>query len=726
MIAKRALWGVMALGITASRALGADAVEEIVVRGSRTQSFALPVSIDKTGVPLKDIPRSIQVIPRDLIDAQGASLFSDVVHNVSGLAQGGQFAFGFYDRIIIRGLNATILDEGLPDQTSDLGGVTRSLMGVERIEVLKGPGSALFGAAQAGGSINIIRAKPSAKPHARASLQTGSFGLIQANADLGGGLGGGAYQLDLGYRDSDGFRAQGGQAIEIGPSVSWRWIGHETLVRATYRKSESRPDAVGLPFATPKGLGAPLAVPRSTLYYSPFAFANQEAARLALFDTWTLTTSWRVDQRLAYQRREVDLARNSGGAITAIGTGFGLTRRQLRQQRDAVNDVIYQLEPTWTGQVAAIEQTWVTGFEARSVDARTRRSTADLPNINDVFAPRLADGAFNQLAFRCDASHSCSDADLNARFFGAYAIGQLNPTPDWSLRLSARQNWFSTEGRARSAVPANPGQQQPCQPPQRGTQCPWSVGVPVRRDDEPVTYEIGTTYALSPMVTVFVGHANGAYPVFNTEEPQSTAQVPERARQTEAGLRLDLAPTLTLSAAAFHTTRDNVFVVITDAQGNQAPSVFGYRVRGFEADVNAALAPGWVVNANLTRQFPIITRYPQAPANVGNAIPSVPSLLAQIWAAKTLDLGGDLGGLRGSVGLRYHNKAFADVASSRLLPGGPVAACQIAWERRGLNVLVGVDNLTDQRHFPYGAGAGGGAMPAPGRTVFARLSARVS
>ena len=88
------------------------------------------------------------------------------------------------------------------------------------------------------------------------------------------------------------------------------------------------------------------------------------------------------------------------------------------------------------------------------------------------------------LTFKCDATHSCDDAKLNARFYGFYATDQIDVTDAFKVRLSVRQDHFETEGEARSLVPVNGGQEQPCSPPQ-AVACPWVPGTPVKTSRPP-------------------------------------------------------------------------------------------------------------------------------------------------------------------------------------------------------------------------------------------------
>src|SRR5580704_6228614 len=253
-----------------------------------TTPFGLPASLDKTGTPIGNVPRSIQIVPHELFERQGATMLGDVLRDVSGAGQGGQFAFGFYDRFFIRGLNANFLSDGLPDSTSDLTGIPHTLTGVERIEVLKGPGSALYGSSQPGGTINIVHFLPSSIPSASISERFSSFGTTTTDVAATGPstLANLDWRVDGRFENSNGFRAQHDQIAEFLPTVRWQPPAHDMVVRFELRHLDLTPDAAGIPFSPPKGTGLPLAVPTGFTYYTPFARGDQDIARLFGSDAW--------------------------------------------------------------------------------------------------------------------------------------------------------------------------------------------------------------------------------------------------------------------------------------------------------------------------------------------------------------------------------------------------------------------------------------------------------
>ena len=309
---------------------------EVVVTAARTTDFDQVVSVDKTGTPIADIPRSIQVIPRALADQQGAVRLTDVLRDVSGLSQGGQFAFGFYDRVISRGLNVSYLNDDLPDGTSDLTGITHTLTGVERVEVLKGPGSALFGGAEEGGTINLVHYRPSDTAGAGASEQYGTFNTSTTDVYLTGptGLKDVDYRIDGEYARSDGFRGQSDRIGEILGDLSWRPAHHDVELRVEHHRFENTPDATGIPFSPPAGAGRPAPVDVANRYYTPYASADQNLERVFLSDSWAVNDHLTVNLRSVYSVRDLDLLRNAGGSVRLTGGLYALAGRQLRRQSD--------------------------------------------------------------------------------------------------------------------------------------------------------------------------------------------------------------------------------------------------------------------------------------------------------------------------------------------------------------------------------------------------------
>jgi len=722
----------LAMVLGAAPLMAADYADSgtITVTAPSTTAFDLTPTVGKTDTPLFDIPRSIQVVPRELIDQQGATRLKDTLRNVSGLVQGGQYSFGFYDRFIARGLNVSFLSDGLPDGTSDLGGYVHSLTGVERVEVLKGPGSALFGTTEPGGTINLVHYRPDDTPSAQISGQYGSFDTITTNVSLNSPLGNSGVnaRIDGEFQHSDGYRGTRNKTGEIYGSLGFHPGNHDIIARLEYHRIEVRPDAIGLPFSPGDGAVLPLDVDEHNRYYTPFAFADQTIKRAFLSDAWTVDDSLVVNLRTAYTDRDVNLARNAGGRLTAAGDTYSLTGRQIRQQHDNIHDFVFQAEPTWKFSAGSMPVTLLAGFEYRRIDATTRRSTADLPDIADVNAPVTPEASLGSLTFLCDSGHSCNDAETDARFYGLYGTAQIEVTPQLKLRLSAREDWFKTSAEGRSDIPLNPGSEHPCSPPQ-ATACPFVPGEPVIRKDDRFEWDVGAVYQLADAFALFGGYSSNSYPIFNTEEPQSIGQLPEKGTQVEAGARFRQGDWLALSSTLFRTTRKNVFTMLLEPDPNgpgsiDVPEVFSYRVKGWETDLNLHPIGPWNIIANFTLQNPKLTDYPQTPDLVGNRVPSVPKRIANVWTSYDIALPDTFGTLQLAGGMRYRSRYYGNAQETRILPGATQFDLSAALLLDGWTIRGGVNNITDKRNYDYAAGVGSGAIPGPGRTFFVSVDVK--
>ena len=199
-------------------------IEQITVEGTPIQRSA---STTKMNIPLIDTPAAIQIIPRDIIEKQGARRLSDVMRNVSGVQSGGDNA-GRWDIFVIRGFRTLrIARDGFPPAMSLTNGQRLGLANVERVEVLKGPASVLYGAAEPGGLINVVTKRPEVEPRYSFTGKAGSFDFYNADIDLNQPLtkdGKLLARLNASYESADSFRDLfiKSEQTHLAPSLRWR------------------------------------------------------------------------------------------------------------------------------------------------------------------------------------------------------------------------------------------------------------------------------------------------------------------------------------------------------------------------------------------------------------------------------------------------------------------------------------------------------------------------
>jgi iron complex outermembrane receptor protein len=660
-------------------------------------------ALGKTGTKLGDLPASVQIIPREVVTEQGGTLLRDAINNASGINSGGQDSLGYFDHFLIRGLNAQVYTDGFSDG-DQLGGLVHSLNGVRRVEILEGPGSALFGSGPPGGTINIVHYDPSPVFHWGSSAQFGSFGTVTNSNYVTGPttIDGLNYRIDTTFSGGEGFRDLPSKDFEIRPEFSWHVNDHTFTFALDARHIEQTPDSYGLIYMN----GSPISgVPDTAKYSTPFSFAKQDEIRPEFTDKWDVTNYLTINNRFSYTHRDIDVMRNndsinpinsaSGTRLVDLPNGdIALEGRQLRWQNDSDSFFDYQFEPVWKFYTGDIHHTLLTGFEFQRQIMDTNRVTADLPNITNIFGPTPQELSPGGLTFQCDAKHSCDNDHLVANYYGLYATDQIDLTDKWKLRVGVRQDWYDTELDPLISVPGA----------FTNTGAPIVAGMPLFRDDKPLSWNVGTLYHLTPWMAPYIGASQSYLSNFNSENVQFGIGAPESARQYEAGIRFTfLNERIVLNTAAFNVSRDNVATLIAATD----TIVFDSQLtNGVEASLDAKITDQWHLLANATHQNAVVTGAPQTPTTIGNAPQGVPANMANIWSTYKFSICG-VPGFQVGAGMNYRDKTWSDTTNVNSVPAYLIGNAMIGWENPNWGVALNVKNITNERYFVAANGAGG-------------------
>lgn len=675
-----------------------SASQSITVQGDEDTLEQIP-TVGKTGTMLEDIPQSISIISHQLSESQGDLELADTVRNASGVIQGGTDGFGFADRFQIRGLEARIYNDGFSDG-DERNGIPHSLNGVERVEVLEGPGSSLFGSGPPGGTINLVHYTPSPHFGAGAQFQTGSFGLFSGSAYLTGATGvhGLDYRVDSLMQHRDGFRALSGAGYELRPVLGFTTSHSVLLLAGDGRYLQATPDPAGLIYYNHTPITV---VPRETKYSTPFGFGDQSIGRFTGSDVWQAKQFVTVNNRFSYMYRNLSILRNGDGG-SVVGTA--LTGRQLRNQHDVVNDFDYTGEPVWNFHTGSVNHTLLTGVEVQHQSVVANRSTADLQSIVNIFSPVVLETSTEGLVFLRDAKHSGFLDQLHANYQGLYATDQIDLTSRWKLRIGGRQDWWQTTLAPQINVPGRSlGNGKLIEPPNTYS-----------RNDTPFSWNVGTVYRILPGVSTFFGVAHSNLVNFNSEATQNGVEAPESGMQYEAGFKVAaLNDRVMITAAAFHVMRNNVFSLVSDI-----PVFNDQLTQGGEGTVELALNRHWRLHANATGMHASLTDNPSNPAATGRRPQGVPNRIVNLWTSYDLPVGSqETFTLSG--GFTNRSSMFADLLNTNSIPSYTTADVVASMKGHGWTGAFGVNNLTDARYFTAANGAGGFVGDA--RAYFGKL-----
>src|SRR5688572_13252174 len=279
--------------------------EDVTVQGALLGTAAT----GKTNLPVREIPMTVHSVPNNVLQEQGANDLATALQNVPGV-----YAFtnyGVYEGYTFRGfldLFPSLANQLVDGVRHEGNRINTQLTSIERVEVLKGPSSALYGGGAIGATVNLIRKKPSAQPAYDFSVAAGSWTLGRGTFGATGRLASDAvlYRLDVGAETKEGYRHNDTRRIQVSPSLAWR-IGANDQVNIYYTFNRDRfAGDAGIPllntdFGTPLPESVFPDVPRDRNYRTPFDFAESYDHNIQVAYARQLNGSWGFRNTFSYR-----------------------------------------------------------------------------------------------------------------------------------------------------------------------------------------------------------------------------------------------------------------------------------------------------------------------------------------------------------------------------------------------------------------------------------------
>lgn len=285
---------------------------EVVVTGEQNEGYnpSEASTATRTDTPLRDIPQSIQVVPRQVIEDQGITRVSDATRNVSGTTIVSGYGNLFGD-VNIRGFFSSPLRDGFSSPSFFTNGAN-----IERVEVLKGPASVLYGQGEPGGVVNYVTEQPLSDPYYSAEFIAGSYDFYQGSIDLTGPLTEDEqllYRLNVSYENSGSYRNFiNNDILFIAPTVTYRISDSTNLTLAyEYLDAEQGFDRGLLP-ASPF-----LEMDRSLNIGEPDDFQHTENHRVNLTLNHQFNQNLRLRSSFLYLAEELESIVTQPGELAA-------------------------------------------------------------------------------------------------------------------------------------------------------------------------------------------------------------------------------------------------------------------------------------------------------------------------------------------------------------------------------------------------------------------------
>ncbi|MEH2121077.1 TonB-dependent receptor [Nostoc sp.] len=617
---------------TQPSASGDEPIELVVTGDLDGYNAPNATTATRTDTPLRDIPQSIQVIPQQIIKDQQAIRLTDALRNVSGVQAGSSFG-GTRDSFVIRGFGQGVLfRDGFRDSVNRT--TIRETANLERIEVLKGPASVLFGTIEPGGIINLVTKQPLSEPFYYTELQVGNFGLVRPSIDFSGPLNSDRtllYRLNAVYESGGNFRDfdQGVDRFFVSPVLTWKISDRTDLTFEFSYLDDTRPfDITGIP-----PIGRKIAdIPYNRNLGEPdnFAFRNELSASYRLehrfSENWTLRNAFRFsssDQRFIGARYDT-LDETTGNLSRSWSDNSGTNQS-------------YAFQTNLIGKFAtgSVKHTLLFGVDLN-------RDINDLDNYFGDGAPSI--NIFNpvyRVAPIPRRENLSSNVTFNQRLdiLGIYLQDQIALADNLKLLVGGRFDIVDQESRFTSNAGANTNTQQ---------------------QDNAFTPRVGIVYQPVPPLSLYASYSQSFAPNSATTVSGSLLE-PERGTQYEVGIRGEfLNGRLSTNLAAYHLTKSNI--ATTDPNNTDYSIPVGEQTsQGIELDVVGEILTGWNIIANYAYTDALVTK-DNSPIQ-GNRLNGAPYNAASLWTTYQIQRG-NLQGLGFGLGLFYVGEREGDLENT--------------------------------------------------------------
>lgn len=621
----------------------------------------IPAAATKVDAPLRDLPQAINIVPGFVFREQGARSMEDVLRNVPGVGYG--HGDGQRDQVTIRGFSA-ITDQYL-DGIRDDSLYFRDLANIERVEVLKGPASALYGRGSSGGLINRVTKKPGPRQIHELTATYGSFDQKRLAGDFGGALTDRvSMRVNAAYENSGGYRDEYFlERFIVAPSLAFSITPHTDLLLQFDHLDDQRLTDFGIPAVN----GRPVDVPYGTYYGSASGRDDTSRAKVTGSQATFEHRFARTTLRNAFRTYRYDLNRRNTLVSAVVGNEAVRTRGIVRRLEDGVfNQTELSTNFDWWQAhhqlLAGVEFDW----------QQKDQVFLNFANIDRV-------PLYNPAGYRVP------DVPASARP-GTDNIGYLNTAGVYVqdlIRLGG--HWKALLGTRFDAFDQRTEERRPGQPN-------------LARRDHTVSPRAGVVYQPRAWSALYASVSQSFQPSAESF-PLATnnAQIkPEQTRNYEVGAKYDLlGGALSTTVSVFQLRRTNIKTTDPAAPSRLIP-VGEQQTSGFEWTADGSIGANWLISAGYAYLDARITRSTAVSNNValeGKRPSLTPHHSSNLWLRRRLG-----GGFAIAGGVRMMGARFAAPDDLVTLPAYGLVDAAVYYTAKTFDIALNAGNLLDRRY----------------------------
>ncbi|WP_240618049.1 TonB-dependent receptor [Methylomonas sp. Kb3] len=636
----------------------------------------------KTDTPIMETPFSVQVVPKQVLEDTQSVRSTDALDYVSGMYRASGSG-DYLDWSTRRGFNNFPVGDyrdGMPLPLGDFIVGGRDLANTEKVEVLKGPASLLYGMAVPGGVVNYETKKPLSTPYYSLQQQFGSYDFYRTTVDATGPINDDKsllYRFNLAYKDTNSFRDMvNSERVFVAPTVTWN-ISPSTQVNF---EMEYDTGHVVFDRGIPAIGNRPANLPRSRFLGEANPPTKYETLMLGINWSHAFNDNWTFNHRFNMVHAGVDQI----ATFPTLIDPTTVNRFGAHSTYNIHDNAMYFNSINLTGHFSTLglKHTLLLGgdYYRKSLDNLIANFFGSDVNIyNPIYlGSSIADGA------------PVLNLDSQNDWFGLYLQDQIKLP--FNLNMLAGFRYDSAE----SSLTIN-------------------NGTPTRNSrQDSLTPRGGLVWQPVPELSLYGSYTEN-FSGINGGGLGGSILPPESAQQWELGMKTELFDKRFLATLAwFDLTKQNVAVFNGNTGFSEA--IGEARSAGLELDVKGEILPGWnVISAYAYTPDATTTR---GNANeVGQRFQGVPRHGGSLFTSYELQAG-ILQGLKFGGGVIVRSSQHTDSnTNTAILPGYSTVnlLTSYSWKVNGskLTTQLNVNNLLDKPYYPASFGRDSIEVGAP-------------
>ncbi|WP_246668271.1 MULTISPECIES: TonB-dependent siderophore receptor [Bradyrhizobium] len=634
------------------------------------------VTATKTDSPVLTTPQSISIVTQDQIQAQGAQNITEALRYTPGVTIESFGANAFFDEFKLRGFTAPRYLDGLrlPTDTTTFAVPRIETYGLERIEVLKGPSSGLYGQSDPGGLLNLVSKRPIGRPHYEIEGAFGSFDRFQGAFDIGGPAdkdGRFLYRIvGLGRDSNSQTDFVQDNKLFIAPSFTWRPTYDTSFtVLSQYQKVDNKGYQQYVP-----GQVSFLPNPNGHIPYSRYLgepgldgyHLEQFAVGYAFEHRFDNIFQFRQNLRYAQVSNDLASVRTEGMMTDRL-----VARSYNYVKANAANVALdNQLQVDFA--TGPLVHKVLAGVDYFDLWANTDYRTTPIAPI-DAYSP-----VYGTAVPPASSLAPFILRDDRQSQLGAYLQDQIK-LDRWTLTMSGRQDWVSSGFTSMAFYPP---------------------AGHYSRDDSAQTGRIGLSYLFDIGLAPYASYATSFTPNLGADSAGRSFR-PTTGEGAEVGVKFKPnGSNFMVTAAAFDIRQQDVLTAdpINPLFNVQTDAV---RVRGLELELKGNLTREFEITAGYTHLDPRVTT--SIAGYAGKYMMNTAQDQGAVWGKYTW-YDGALAGLGLGLGVRYVGETYGDNFNTFVIPSYALLDASVSYDfaylrpdLKGWKAQVNVTNLTD--HF---------------------------